>query len=163
MTRIALLLSILLFSLSCSSKPDYSPNPKYRTTRFPATRTDSEAKLWLHWSSSERLAFIRGFAVGYQQAHSEVCPVATSSPEDSRQQTSQARCGEQSVKAQRLPDSVNALFFDNELKEYSDSMTAFYESYEQDDDVPIMELLQSIVFQRETPLQVHNLLPPRNR
>jgi hypothetical protein len=62
----------------------------------------------------------------------------------------------------RLPPSFSALVFDHQVGEYSKSMTAFYEAYPEDDDVPITELLESLAFNQETPVQVHNLLPPRS-
>ena len=62
--RVAFVMSVLVMLLSCSSKPDYSPNPTFHTTRFPQTRTVSEAKVWLHWSAAERISFVRGFVIG---------------------------------------------------------------------------------------------------
>ena len=147
--RITFVMSVLVMLLSCSSKPDYSPNPTFHTTRFPQTRTVSEAKVWLHWSAAERIAFVRGFVIGYEQACREA---ATTSD-------SQFSCSE---RAKRLPPSFSALVFDHQVGEYSKSMTAFYEAYPEDDDVPITELLESLAFNQETPVQVHNLLPPRS-
>src|SRR4051794_15562671 len=71
--KVAFVVSVLIIWTSCSSKPDYSPNPAYRRTRFPQTRTDSEAKLWLHWNAAERLAFVRAFVIGYRKGKDEGC------------------------------------------------------------------------------------------
>ena len=65
-SQIAVLLLSIAGVLSCSSKPDYGPNSRYHSTRFPQTRTASEAKVWLHWSKSERVAFMRGLVIGYR-------------------------------------------------------------------------------------------------
>ena len=147
--RITFVMSVLVMLLSCSSKPDYSPNPTFHTTRFPQTRTVSEAKVWRHWSAAERITFVRGFVIGYEQA----CREATTTS------NSQFSCSE---RVKRLPPSFSALVFDHQVGEYSKSMTAFYEAYPEDDDVPITELLESLAFNQETPVQVHNLLPPRS-
>jgi hypothetical protein len=147
--RVAFVMSVLVMLLSCSSKPDYSPNPTFHTTRFPQTRTMSEAKVWLHWNASERIAFVRGFVIGYDKG----CRTATDASD------SQSICREQT---KRLPPPFSALVFDDKVGEYSKSMTAFYEAYPEDDDVPITFLLESLALDQETPVQVHNLLPPRS-
>ena len=51
---IALLSYLLFISLSCSRSRQ---SCEYHSTRFPETRSVNEAKLWLHWSRDERLAF----------------------------------------------------------------------------------------------------------
>jgi len=107
----------------------------------------SEAKVWLHWSAAEWIVFVRGFVIGYEQACREA---ATAS-------NSQFSCSE---RVKRLPPA--ALVLDEKVGEYSKSMTAFYEAYPEDDDVPITDLLESLAFNQETPVQVHNLLPPRS-
>ena len=155
-SRAAIMIFALVMCPSCSSKPDYSPNPIYRSTRFPQTRTESEAKLWLHWSTSERLAFVRAFVIGYRQGSDEGCQVAERAAQPS---LSESICWKQT---ERLPSTFRALFYDDEVSQYSRSMTTFYESYPEDDDVPITFLLESIVFEQKTPVQVHNLLPSRN-
>jgi hypothetical protein len=43
----AMIASALLCALSCTRKPDFGPSQAFHSTRFPETRSMSEAKLWL--------------------------------------------------------------------------------------------------------------------
>jgi len=150
--RIALLILVIAGVLSCSSKPDYGPNPRYHSTRFPQTRTISQAKVWLHWSKSERVAFVRGLVVGYRQGNDDLCNEAAGAvPQSSCQQ----RTG-------RLPSSASALVIDDPVSEYSKAMTKFYVNHPEDDDVPITVLFRWLVLERKSPTEVHKLLPPRS-
>jgi hypothetical protein len=151
-SQIALLILVVAGVPSCSSKPDYSPNSKYHSTRFPQTRTISEAKVWLHWTDSERLAFLRGLVIGYRQGNSDVCnEVAGLRATPANYQ-----------RAEQLPSSGSTLVMDDTLNGYSKAMTAFYENHAEDDDVSLTVLFKWLVFERKSPTEVHNLLTPRS-
>jgi hypothetical protein len=150
--QMALLILVIAGVPSCSSKPDYSRNSKYHSTRFPQTRTISEGKVWLDWTDSERLAFLRGLAIGYRQGNSDVCN------EVAGLNATPADC----QRADQLPPSGSALIIDDAVNAYSKSMTAFYENHAEDDDVPLTVLFKWLVFERKSPTEVHNLLPSRS-
>jgi hypothetical protein len=152
-TQIALLILIIAGVPSCSSKPDYSPNSKYHSTRFPQTRTISEAKVWLHWTDSERLPFLRGLVIGYRQGNSDVCNSVVGLT------ATQANCRQ---KTEQLPSSASALVMDDTVNGYSKAMTAFYENHSEDDDVPLIDLFEWLVLERKSPTEVHNSLTPRS-
>ena len=151
-SHIALLALIIAGVLSCSSKPDYGSNSRYHSTRFPQTRTISQAQVWLHWSESDRTAFVRGLVVGYRQGNHDACNTG-----DGR--VAPSACEQ---RTERLPPSVSALITDDAVHEYSKEMTKFYENYPEDDDVPITVLFQWLVFERKSPAEIHQLLTPRN-
>jgi len=152
-SQIALLILISAGILSCSSKKlDYSPNSKYHSTRFPQTRTISEAKVWLHWTDSERLAFVRGLVIGYRQGNDDLCNGAGGA-------IAQSICHQTT---EQLPSSVSALVIDDPINEYSKAMTEFYENHPEDDDVPITVLFRWLVIERKNPTEVHKLLTPRS-
>jgi hypothetical protein len=157
MRWIVFLLSALV-STSCSFKPDYAPNSAYHSTRFPQTRTVSEAKVWLSWSSRERLTFVRGFLAGYRQGYDHGCDYLIAMTQS---RTSDYDC--LSKKPQHLPISDSQALLNDDSSTYATSMTAFYETYPQDDDVPITILLYNIVFNNKTPAQFHNELTPRTQ
>ena len=151
--QIALLTLFLAGVSSCSSKPDDGPNSRYHSTRFPQTRTISESKVWLHWSDSERLAFVRGLIIGYRQGNDDACnggAGVTVAQDSCRQRT------------ERLPPSSASLVTDDPVNEYSKAMTKFYENHPEDDDVPIDVLFRWLVFERKNPTEVHRLLTPRS-
>src|SRR5882762_6600804 len=116
----------LVALLSCSSKPDFNPNPAYHSTRFPETRTMNEAKLWLYWRKGERIAFIRGLVVAYRDAAVRGCLHAfehmSQTPAENRANTSgEAACSQEGTQ------------FDRDVSDYEISMTSYYETYPQDD------------------------------
>jgi len=153
--RVILLGAALCFLISSTSNPDYAPNPKYRSTRFPETRTVSEAKAWLHWSGTERIAFVRGYFVGYRRGAEHGCTVGAATLEPSRRDQTCAS------DAEHLPSHVQPIFVDEEVARYASAMTTFYEDYPEDDDVPISYLIESLRFDKKSPAQVHNLLAAR--
>ena len=152
-SQIALLILIIATAPSCSSRPDYSPNSKCHSSRFPQTRTVNQAKVWLHWTDSARVAFVRGLVIGYRQGNSDACNgVAGVS-------VTQGNCRK---RTEQLPSSASALVTDNTVNGYSKAMTGFYANHPEDDDVPLTVLFGWLVFERKTPTEVHNLLTPRN-
>jgi hypothetical protein len=149
-------LLLALVSTSCSFKPDYAPKSAYDSTRFPQTRTVNEAKVWVSWSSSERLTFVRGFLAGYRGGYEHGCDYLIALTQS---RSSDYDC--LSKKPQHLPISDSQALLNNDYSTYATSMTAFYETYPQDDDVPITILLYNIVFNNKTAAQFHNELTPR--
>ena len=152
--EILLLLSALAIAASCSFKPDYRPT--YHSTRFPETRTVSEAKLWLSWSGSERLMFVRGFLAGYREGYEHGCDYLVAMTQS---RTPNHDC--LSKRPQHLPISDLQALLDDPAITYATSVSAFYKTYSEDDDVPITILLQALVFCDQTPAQFHNQLTPR--
>ena len=146
------LIFMLVILSSCGYNPDYSPNQKYHSTRFPQTRTISEAKVWLHWSVAERIAFVRSLVIGYREGTHDVCNAATG-VSDSRSTCRQ--------RTEHLPSSVSWLGTDQKVNGYSKAMTEFYEGHSEDDDVPITVLFGWLAFEQKTPTAIHNLLTPR--
>jgi len=114
----------------------------------------SEAKVWLHWAASERLAFVRGMIIGYRKGNNDICNALTGLS------ASQSTCRQ---KTERLPSSVSALVTQENVNDYSKAMTEFYESHPEDDDVPITVLFGWLVFEQKTPTEIHNLLTPRTQ
>lgn len=151
-SHIALLILIIAGALSCSSKPDYGPDFRYHSTRFPQTRTLNQAKVWLHWSESERVAFVRGLVVGYRQGNDDACNAGAV-------RVAPSGCQQ---RIERLPSSVSAFITDDAVNQYSKEMTKFYESHPEDDDVPITVLFQWLAFEGKSPADAHQLLTPRN-
>jgi hypothetical protein len=148
---IALLWCSLFISLSCSRQQ----GGEYQTTRFPETRSVNEAKLWLHWSRDERLAFVKGFVIAYKDGVVKGCRIVFDA---SDRVTSSA-----DIKGQ-LPDSSICFSengrFDRTVEYYEDSVTSFYRTYPVDDDVPIRVLIEEFSTHK-TPAEVHNSLSPR--
>ena len=151
--RVVIAIAVFVVLPSCSSTPDYSPSARYHSTRFPQTRTVSEAKVWLYWSDSQRIAFVRGFVIGYREGNGDGCRMAMDAT------AAQSACKE---RMERLPGPFSALVFDDKVTGYSKAMTAFYERYPEDDDVPITFLLEWLALDQKTPAQVHSLLTPRS-
>jgi hypothetical protein len=151
----AVLASVLVLHLSCSSKPDFRPNPAYHSTRFPETRSMSEAKLWLYWSSSERLSFVRGFVVAYRDGMLRGCRFAFEAFEHASGTSSAGK---------QILDSATCyqqkLQFDRDMEYYEHSVTAFYKAYPEDDDVPIRLLLEELAAHKN-PADIHGALSPR--
>jgi hypothetical protein len=121
--------SALLCALSCSRKPDFGPSQALHSTRFPETRSMSEAKLWLYWSTPERLAFLRGFIVAYRPALLRGCEFAkdhlkSANPRSEQTLEESALCFQQKEE------------FDKSVEDYEQLMTRFYKQYPEDDDVP---------------------------
>jgi hypothetical protein len=138
--------------LSCSSKPDFSPNTAYNhSTRFPETRSMSEAKLWLYWSKDERLAFLRGFVIAYRDGAVHGCL-------DAFERFAHANSAETTFDNAGCYQGRKQ--FDRDVGEYETFMTSFYKTYFQDDDVPIRFLLEELA-SHKTPAEIHNALTPR--
>src|SRR5215475_262487 len=128
-------LSCFLFiSLSCSRSRQ---SPEYHSTRFPETRSVNEAKLWLDWSKDERLAFVKGFVIGYKDRAVRGCGTAF--------EAFDRYASSVGIKSQPLDSSTcfseNARF-DRTAEYYADSVTLFYQTYPVDDDVPIRVLIE---------------------
>jgi hypothetical protein len=141
-----------LVSVSCSLSRQ---KPEYHSTRFPETRSMNEAKLWLHWSRAEQLAFVRGFVIAYKDGALRGCRMAfdaldhyTTSADNKSQPPDASICFSESAR------------FDRTVEYYEDSVTSFYKTYPDDDDVPIRFLIEELSA-HETPLQIHNALSPR--
>jgi len=149
---IALLSSFLFIPLSCSRSRQ---NREYHSTRFPETRSINEAKLWLDWSKDERLAFVKGFVIGYKDGAVIGCRTAFGAFD---RHTSSV-----GIKGQPLDSSIcfseNARF-DRTVEYYEDAVTFFYQTYPVDDDVPIRVLIEEFSAHK-TPEEVHNSLGPR--
>src|SRR5215469_11261135 len=126
--RLVLLGLALSPLMSCGSKPDYTPNPEYRSTRFPETRTESEAKAWLRWSESERVAFVRGYFIAYRRGVERGCDLAT---EISQPSVRDRACASE---LEHLPSPTQPIFLDEEVTRYASTITRFYEDYPEDDD-----------------------------
>jgi hypothetical protein len=147
--------SAFLCALSCSRKPDFGPNKAFRSTRFPETRSMSQAKLWLYWSTPERLAFLRGFVVAYRPALLRGCEFALDQLKIANlkgEQTSAdtALCFQQKEE------------FDKPVEDYEQLMTKFYKQYPVDDDVPLKFLLLELAAHK-SPNDIHSSLSPRGR
>jgi len=155
--RLVLLGIALSILMSCRSKPDFTPNPAYRSTRFPETRSVSEAKAWLRWSESERVAFVRGYFIAYGRGVEHGCRLV---PEVSQPSVRDQACANEMV---HLPSPVQPIFLDEEVTRYASAITRFYETYPEDDDVPIPYLIEALRFEEESPAQIHNLLTARTR
>jgi len=112
----------------------------------------SEAKLWLYWSKAERLAFLRGFVVAYRDADLHGCLHAFErmphAPARYKNTSGDAICFQ--VRFQ----------FDRDVRDYEISMTSFYRTYPQDDDVPIRFLLIELA-SHKTSAEIHTELSPR--
>lgn len=137
---------------SCSSRPNFRPNPAYHSTRFPETRSMSEAKLWLYWSKAERLAFVRGFVIAYRDGAVYGCLDAfehsTPASGADKKTSDHAVCYQEGNQ------------FDRDVGDYETSTTSFYKTYPQDDDVPIRFVLAELA-SHKTPAEIHNALTPR--
>jgi hypothetical protein len=147
--------SSLFCGLSCSKQPDFRPNRAFRSTRFPETRSISQAKLWLHWGTPERLAFLRGFVVAYRPALLRGCEFAlnhlkSGNPKGEQTLADASLCFQQEEQ------------FDKPVEDYEQLMTKFYKQYPEDDDVPIKFLLLELAARR-SPIDIHNSLSPRGR
>jgi hypothetical protein len=149
---IAVLSYCLFTSLSCSRSQQ---SREYHSTRFPETRSINEAKLWLHWSRDERLAFVRGFVIGYKDGSFKGCRIALDAFD---RYTPSVKVNSQ------LPDSSICFSensrFDRTVDYYEDSVTSFYQMYPVDDDVPIRVLIEEFS-DHKTPAEFHNSLRPR--
>jgi hypothetical protein len=155
--RLVLLGITLSVLMSCDSKPDFTPNPAYRSTRFPETRTVSEAKAWLRWRGSERVAFVRGYFIAYRRGVEQGCRLA---PEITRPSVRDQACASE---MEQLPSRVQSIFLDEEVTRYASAITTFYEDYPEDDDVPISYLIEELRFVGKSPVEIHNLLTARTR
>jgi hypothetical protein len=149
---IVLLSYFLFIFVSCSRSRQ---SREYHSTRFPDTRSINEAKLWLHWSRDERLAFVKGFVIAYKDGAIKGCRTAFDAFD---RYTSSV-----GIKSQPLDSSIcfseNARF-DRTAEYYEDSVTLFYQTYPVDDDVPIRVLIEEFSAHK-TPEEVHNSLSPR--
>jgi hypothetical protein len=147
--------SALFFASSCSREPDLGPNHAFRSTRFPETRSMSQAKLWLHWSTPERLTFLRGFVVAYRPALLRGCEFALDQLKSSNPK------GEQNL-ADTSVCFKQEEAFDKPVEDYEQLMTNFYKQYPDDDDVPLKFLLLELAAHR-SPNDIHSSLSPRGR
>jgi hypothetical protein len=144
-----------LCALSCSRKPDFGPSKAFHSTRFPETRSMSQAKLWLYWSTPERLAFLRGFVVAYRPALLRGCEFALDHvkiayPKGEQTLADTALCFQQKEE------------FDKPVEDYEQLMTKFYKQYPDDDDVPLKFLLLELAAHK-SPNDIHSSLSPRGR
>jgi hypothetical protein len=147
--------STLFCALSCSREPDLGPNHAFRSTRFPETRSMSQAKLWLHWSTPERIAFLRGFVVAYRPALLRGCEFALDHLKGANPK------GEQTLADASLCFKQEEAF-DKPVEDYEQLMTNFYKQYPDDDDVPLKFLLLELAAHR-SPNDIHSSLSPRGR
>lgn len=95
---------------------------------------------------------MRGLVVGNWQGNDDACNGGAA-------RTAQSGCQQ---RTERLPSAVSALITADAVNEYSKEMTEFYENHPEDDDVPITVPFQWLVFERKSPAEVHQLLPPQN-
>lgn len=151
----AMIASALLCALSCTRKPDFGPSQAFHSTRFPETRSMSEAKLWLYWSTPERLAFLRGFIVANRTALLRACEFAldhlkSANPKREQSLESRALCYQQKEG------------FDKSVEDYEPLMTKYYKQYPEDDDVPLRFLLLELAAHK-SPNDIHGSLSPRDR
>jgi hypothetical protein len=126
-----------------------------RCAFIPETRSMSQAKLWLYWSTPERLTFLRGFVVAYRPALLRGCEFALDQLKSS------------SPKAEQTLADTSVCFkqeeaFDKPVEYYEQLMTNFYKQYPDDDDVPLKFLLLELAAHR-SPNDIHNSLSPRGR
>jgi hypothetical protein len=153
---VAAVAALLIAFPSCSMTPNYRPDSAYHDTRFPETRTVSEAKLWLSWSGAERLNFVRGFFAGYWHGYEHGCDYLTPITQS---RTAAHDCW--SKKPANLP--TGGSLADDLVNQYANSMTTYYKSYPEDDDVPITVLLENFAFYNQPPAHFHSMLPPRTQ
>jgi hypothetical protein len=114
----------------------------------------NEAKLWLYWSKAERIAFLRGFVVAYRDGAVRGCLHAFEhmphTPAEDKTTSGYAACFQEGTQ------------FDRDVSDYEISITSFYKTYPQDDDVPIRFLLKELA-SHKTPAEIHTALGPRGR
>jgi hypothetical protein len=149
---IAVLSCFLFIPLSCSRSRQ---STEYHSTRFPETRSVNEAKLWLQWSRAERLAFVRGFVIGYKDGAVSGCRSAF----DAFEHYSTSANIKSPSPDSSICFSVNSRF-DQTAEYYADCVTTFYKTYAVDDDVPIRFLIEQFS-DHESPAEIHNGLSPR--
>jgi hypothetical protein len=115
----------------------------------------SQAKMWLYWSTPERLAFLRGFVVAYRPALLRGCEFAFDHLKSTNPQGTQTLADTSLCFEQEEP-------FDKPVEDYEVSMTTFYKQYPEDDDVPLKFLLLELAAHK-SPIDIHSSLSPRGR
>ena len=142
MFRNILLVLISLNVLAQTSSSSYRP-------AYVWDRTRGQGKLWLSWSPERRLGFTQGYLWAYHKGFREACVVYfdTSPPPTIilGEETPLQKCN---VRELHYP----YIFDHNEAK-----ITAYYEKYPSDVDLPITWLFQAFSdSENKTPEEIHS-------
>ena len=132
--------SIVTCLLLCSILP---VSGQESSLRFPESRSYSPGKLWLEWSSGERVGFVKGFIIGHAEGYKSGCRTADTG--DSRR-----------VGRGFDPCLQQRHLFQKDAQYYEQLITDFYNRYAMDRDVPVRVLLQQV--NEKTPDEVHQWL-----
>jgi len=139
---IALSIPVLLscYSGSGQGKPT-------ELVHFPNARTSRDGEIWIKWNESRRQGFIDGYIQGRRQGYQKGCGNA-------EQILSQKGTSIQSdLLAQCLGGGSG---FTAPLDRYQEEVTAFYEKYSADREIPMTDVLRFLSDEyNKTPEQIH--------
>ena len=113
--------------------------------RFPESRSYSPGKVWLEWTSAERMGFVKGFIVGHSEGYQSACRVAEANNVVSKKTDSEFD-----------PCLQKRHLFRREPPSYEQFVTDFYNRYPMDRDVPLRILL--LQADEKSPEEVHQWL-----
>jgi len=113
--------------------------------RYPESRSYSPGKVWLGWTSDERMGFVRGFITGHGDGYQSGCRAAETNSADSNL-----------AGGDFDPCLQQRHLFRKDPKFYEQFITDFYNRYAMDRDVPFRVLLAQA--DEKTPEEVHRWL-----
>ena len=139
-----------LVSFGLLLQTPYSQVPPGYHPHYVHERMRGEGKLWLGWSPEERVGFTRGYLWSYHMAYGQACLVSF---ELAPAQPSELRSLEDSPLQQCM---LRELHYSKHSDYYTAKITAFYQKYPTDLDVPIPWLFLAFSdSENKTPEQIH--------
>lgn len=111
-----------------------TPPPQYHPN-YVWDRTGGQGKVWLSWSPERRQGFVEGYGSGYDSGYGQAClvyfTVSPARPMHLGEDTSLQKCKERE------------LGYSKGVDYYAGQITAYYEKYPTNVDLPIVWLFQA--------------------
>jgi hypothetical protein len=125
--------------LACLLAPFVLSSQEF-TKGFPTDRGHGEGKMWLLWDASERVGFVRGYVWGLDRGYRNGCMAYDKASHGSGVETLDLSKPVNLLK-NHLSECVSRRSdFSKEPTYYESQLTKFYETYPQDQDLPIRQL-----------------------
>jgi hypothetical protein len=126
------------------------------TRVFPNDRSVGEGKMWIKWDKSQRLGFIRGYNSGLDRGYHNGCLTVYEAASPSSGELDQSKKTNRSTSGLQECMSKQPLF-SKEAAHYETQITNFYETYPQDQDLPIRQFFSHLAdSSSETLEQIHS-------
>jgi hypothetical protein len=123
-----------------------------RRSRFPKAPSAFEGDFWMGWNHTERINFLRGMIIGYDDGYNKACTEAESITGEKQKEGTLA----QDVYDECLKGQLRFL---TSLENYEKVMTEFYSQYPGDRDLPLDRFVLMLSGpDHKTPEQIHQWL-----